>query len=501
MEISVQKGDVLASQGDLLVVGAYEGNDWQNAFMVHLDELLGGKFNKLAKAQEFEGKVGQSILFPAPDAMQVGYVLVVGLGKQGERLLDAAREAAGLAVQTIKQLGLKNMAVEMFGEDDEVNFIARDFGQAVAEAMLLADYSFQTYKKKAKKSSLKSITIVAENGRDANAAARGVEKAEVIFRGVKLARDIVNTPAQDMKPRTLTEIASEIAKESKGCIKVKVFDREQCAKKKMGLFLAVAQGADEEPQFIHLTYKPERGKKKIAVVGKGITFDSGGLSLKPADYMQNMKCDMAGAAAVLGLFRTLAELRPKMEVHGIIAATENVPSARATKPGDIARAANGKSVEILNTDAEGRLALADSLIYAAKQEPDAIVDLATLTGACLIALGEEVAGLMGNNAKFANEVLNAAAAAGEKLWEMPLEQRYVKLLESDVADLRNIATTRYGGSLTAGLFLQQFVDKATPWAHLDIAGPAFAERPLSSYIGKGGSGFGVRTLINLIESR
>ncbi|MCH8049715.1 leucyl aminopeptidase [Patescibacteria group bacterium] len=500
MEIFVKKGDILASEADLLVVGAYEGGDWDNDFMSRLNTLLGGKFKKLAQAQDFTGRVGQSLLFPAPDKMSVEYVFVVGLGKAGHSLKNTAREAAGNVVQTAKKLGLATVALEMFGEDDEVHFHARSFAQAISEALLLADYTFETYKKKSKKSSLKEVTIVAENGRDANTAEKGVKEAISTIKGVILARDLVNTPAKDMTPTRLAEAAQDIAKSSRGAVRVRVYDREQCEKKNMGSYLAVAQGSEEEPKFIHLIYKPKKVKKKIALVGKGITFDSGGLSLKAASHMETMKCDMAGAAAILGVFASLSALRPQLEIHGIIAATENLPSGRAIKPGDVVRASNGKSIEILNTDAEGRLTLADALHYAAKQKPDYIIDLATLTGACMVALGEEIAGVMSNNPKFANQVLNASAEAGEKMWELPLEKRYRKLLESDVADLRNIATTSYGGSLTAGLFLQEFVPEGTPWVHIDIAGPAFAERPIASYLGKGGTGFGVRTLVNLLGS-
>lgn len=499
MEILVNKGDILATSADLLVIGAYEGSDWDNAFMARVDDMLGGKFKKLAKAQDFKGGVGQSILFPAPDALDVEYVLVVGLGKEGENLINAAREAAGIAVHNVKRLGLNTLSIELFGEDDEVHFNAKEYGQAVAEALVMADYQFGAYKKKHKPSSLKTVQIVTENGRDANKARKGVERGIEISHGVELARNLVNTPAIDMTPTKLAEAAEEIANTSKG-VRVKIYDREWCQKKNMNSYLAVAQGSEEEPKFIHLVYKPEKAKKKIALVGKGVTFDSGGLSLKPSAYMETMKCDMGGAAAVLGAFRALAALQPKVEVHGIIAATENLPSGRAIKPGDVVRASNGKTIEILNTDAEGRLTLADALHYAGKQKVDYVIDLATLTGACVVGLGEEIAALMGNDPKFSNDVLDAAAAAGEKMWEMPLEARYRKLLESQIADLRNIATSSYGGSLTAGLFLQEFVPENTKWAHLDIAGPAYAERPLSSYLGKGGSGFGVRTLLNAVES-
>jgi leucyl aminopeptidase len=296
----------------------------------------------------------------------------------------------------------------------------------------------------------------------------------------------------------LVNSAKEIAKGKKD-LKVRVYDKEQLEKMGAGGLLAVNQGSDHEPYLVHMVYKPEGNiKKKIAIVGKAVTFDSGGLSLKPAEYMMSMKCDMGGSAALLGLFSVIDNINPQVEVHGIFGAVENMPSGKAIRPGDVIKALNGKTIEILNTDAEGRVTLADTLSFAVKKKPDLIIDLATLTGACVVALGEEISGVMSNNPELANKILIAAASAGEKMWELPLEKNYKKLLKSDIADLKNIGG-RYGGALTAGLFLEEFVDK-TPWAHLDIAGPAYAERPINSYEKKGATGHGVRTLIEFIKA-
>ncbi|MCR4312040.1 MAG: leucyl aminopeptidase, partial [Candidatus Uhrbacteria bacterium] len=366
-------------------------------------------------------------------------------------------------------------------------------------ALELADYAFDTFKKSIGEKRLKAATLVVKHGRDMARARKGVERGVAIAAGVTVARDLVNMPAQTMTPEHLAEAAQRIAKAGGKHIKVKILDREQCAKLGMNAYLAVAQGADNPPKFIHLTYKPVRPTKKIvAIVGKGVTFDSGGLSLKPADSMMTMKCDMAGAAAVLGLFAALPSLQPRVEVHGIIAATENMPSGKAIRPGDVVKASNGKTIEILNTDAEGRLTMADALTYATKLKPTAMIDLATLTGACVVALGEEITGVMSNDRDLAQKIIASSKVAGEKMWEMPLERRYRPLIESEIADLRNIPTSRYGGSLTAGLFLQEFVD-GMPWAHLDIAGPAYAEKPMASYLGRGGTGHGVRTLADYLS--
>lgn len=489
MNITAQKGDILSQNTDIRIVGIYEGENWENDFIQRLGEETGGKLKENAKKKEFEGKLGQILTFSD--------LLVVGLGKQ-EMLLGSLREVSGLIYNQLQILPVTSAAIELFGEDAE-QFNAKLTGQKMAEALFLASYQFNTYKKPKQKNILDEIILVAEDGRDAIAAQKGIEKAEMLVDGVTVARDLVNTPAQDMKPIRLAQTAERIAGLSSH-IRVRVYNREQIEKKNMNAFLAVAQGSDTEPRLIHLIYKPKKVKKTMAVVGKGITFDSGGLSIKPSNSMESMKCDMAGAATVLGLFAALARTEPNVEVHGIIAACENMPSGKAIRPGDIVRASNKKTIEILNTDAEGRLTLADALVYAQKQKPDYLIDLATLTGACVVALGEEISGIMGNDAELTNAIIEASKQTDESIWELPLYARYAKLIESDIADLRNISTTHYGGTLTAGLFLKEFIDDGQKWAHIDIAGPAYAERPMASYVKKGGTGFGVRTLIKWIES-
>ena len=499
MQISVRHGELLSAGASLLVLGMYGEGAFDSPVLKTVYDALGSKLKKRAKAQSFTGKPGQSLLIPAPAEAHADYLLIVGLGPLDSLPLSSVREAAGSALSSAKRLGLDTIAFELLGEGHD-DFDAKRSAAAITEALLLGDYSYNVYKKK-KGIEVKTVELIAQEKRSVLKAEKGVVHGTDVIAGVNLARDLVNTPAQDMTPTVLAEEARRIAKESGGRIKCKVLDREQCRKKKMGSYLAVAQGSEEPPQFIHLTYKPEKeSKKRLALVGKGVTFDSGGLSLKPSKGMETMKCDMAGSAAVIGAFEAIRRLLPKIEVHGIVAATENMPSDRAIRPGDVVRASNGKTIEILNTDAEGRLTLADAIHYAGKQKPDAIVDLATLTGACVVSLGEEIAAVMSNDDKFAQDMLVASSTAGEKMWHMPLEVNYRKLIESDIADVRNISTSRYGGSLTAGLFLKEFVPEDVPWVHLDIAGPAFAERPMASYLGKGGTGYGVRTLLKLIET-
>lgn len=498
MDIQIIKGDILEQSADLLVTGTYAGENLANPFMDRLNEALNGKLAKRMKMSEFVGNIGQQLLLPAPDRMDVDYVLVVGLGPMKEGAVAAARQASGIAVQTAKKLGLASIAMEFLGEDDE-DFNAKAVAQGMIESLLLADYDFTLYRKAEQPVALKTITIVAEDGRDVRKADRILEDVQSIVDGVNVARDLVNTPAGDMTPVRLAEAAQEISKTSE-FISLKILDKKECKKLGMGSYLSVSEGSDEPPKFIHLTYTPnKKAKKTVAVVGKGVTFDSGGLSIKPSNGMMTMKCDMAGSAAVLGLFATLGQLQPAVQVHGIIAATENMINGKATRPGDVVKASNGKTIEILNTDAEGRLTLADALHYAGQLNPDYTIDLATLTGACVVALGEEICAVMGNDEDFTKKILEAAEQADESMWPMPLPTRYAELLKSDIADLRNISRTRYGGSLTAGLFLQNFITEDMKWIHLDIAGPAFAERPIGSYLQKGGTGFGVRTLAYFLK--
>jgi leucyl aminopeptidase len=315
-------------------------------------------------------------------------------------------------------------------------------------------------------------------------------------RGTSFARDLVNEPASAKTPPRIAGIARGLA--GRG-VSVKVFDAKACARMGMGAFLAVAQGSAEPARMIRLDYRPKRARGTVAIVGKCITFDSGGLNLKPTEAIRWMKDDMSGAAAVLGLFRVIRELRPAVRVVGLLAAAENMPGGRAYRPGDVLRAMNGRTIEVDNTDAEGRLTLADMLTYASREKPDAILDLATLTGACVIALGLSMTGLFTDFEALAAEIGRCAARTGEKVWRLPLEPDYRELNKSAVADIRN-AGGRWGGAITAGLFLQQFVDPKIPWAHLDIAGPAFADK-VRPYTPAGGTGVMVRTLAEFLRGR
>ncbi len=370
---------------------------------------------------------------------------------------------------------------------------ARERAQATVEGALLGTYRFDKYLKEKSGKALASLAVVEPERRQQAAARDGMRLGQIGAAATTLARDLVNEPANVVTPSYLAARAQEIAKA--GRLRVRVLDGDACAKLGMGAFIGVAQGSQEPPRFIHLTYAPgRRARRRVAIIGKGITFDSGGLDLKSADGMLRMKGDMSGAAAVLGVFQALPRLRLPVEVHGLIAATENMPSGTAQRPGDIVRAMNGLTIEIGNTDAEGRLTLADALAYAVKEiEPQEMVDLATLTGAVVIALGLGITGLFATQDAVADRLLGAARDSGERMWRLPLHDEYKDGLKSDIADLNNVSSQRGAGAIVAALFMRDFAG-GLPYAHLDIAGTAFSERELP--LGpKGATGVAVRTLL------
>ncbi|MBI4609964.1 MAG: leucyl aminopeptidase [Candidatus Rokubacteria bacterium] len=491
MKLSLVAQPLTDAEGDVLVVGHYAEEKRLTPTLAGLDRKLGRMLSDVLKSEKFEGKPEQMSHFYTAGRIPAKAVLVVGFGKRRELDAERLRRVSAVALRRARDLGAKIVSTALLGEGLPVKVRA----QAIAEAALLGTYAFDRYKKERSNKAVEELRVVEPDRRNQAAVRDGLRVAEIFAESACYARDLVNEPANRVTPTYLAKMATEIAKEGK--LKLRVYDREECRKLGMGAYLGVAQGSAEPPKFIHLTYTPRRrARKKIAIIGKGITFDSGGLDLKTADGMRTMKDDMAGAAAVLGLMRALPKLDLPVEVHGVIAATENMPSGTAQRPGDIVRCMNGTTIEIGNTDAEGRLTLADALAYAVKEiEPREIVDLATLTGACVIALGPLCSGVMWNNKPLADRILAAAEGAGERMWPLPLIEEYKEGLKSDVADLNNVGP-RGGGALTAGLFLREFAGEV-PWVHIDIAGPAFTEKDLP--LGpKGGTGVGVRTLLTYL---
>jgi leucyl aminopeptidase len=367
--------------------------------------------------------------------------------------------------------------------------------EAIAEGAILGLYSFSKYKKP-EYEDIDEILIVAKEGEEVPIIKSAIDKGKAVAQATNMARDMVNEPANYMTPTRMAEVAKEIA--TKYDLGLKIFDREDMEAMGMGALLGVAKGSNQPPKLVVLSYKGDEGSQNtMGFLGKGITFDSGGISIKASEGMEEMKDDMAGAAAVMTALGAIAQLKPKINVTAVIPTTENLPSGTALKPGDILKAMNGKTIEVISTDAEGRLILADALSYAAKQGLSPLIDLATLTGACRIALGTFYSGLFGNNQELIDKVRKAAERTGERMWQMPMPEEYKEQNKSDIADIKN-AGNRIGGAITAALFLAEFVDNV-PWVHIDIAGTAFSSKE-SGYIAKGATGVGVRTLVELALS-
>jgi leucyl aminopeptidase len=501
MNVTVKPTDAVKFEGDMLVVAAFIGKS-EDGFVLSreaalVDRRADGQLAKLLGEEQFEATPGATFLWhPHEDGF--GRLLVVGFGKV-PNLNIAKLEAAIVAVaRRARATGAKKVGIAL-PEELYTHFGSEKAAEAVVTGFAMGTYVFLKHKSKAKKEekSVSELVILAPPGR-ISAVSGGATVGVAIGKAVSYARDLVNEAPSVTTPTYLGDEAKALAKKDPR-IRAEVLGREEIAKLGMGGLLAIARGSSQEPKFIKLTYRGG-GRKTIALVGKGITFDTGGLSLKPSEHMETMKLDMAGAASILAVFLGLTALAPKATVVGLISATENMPGPNAVKPGDVATIMNGKSVEILNTDAEGRMVLADALSYAQmKVKPDVTVDLATLTGACMVALGQDVAGLFANDERLAQSLMDAAGRSGELVWRMPLVFEYRELLKSPVADLKNISGGRYGGAITAALFLEEFVGEGTSWAHLDIAGPAWAEKDMS-VSPKGGTGFGVRMILEYLRS-
>ena len=491
MNVTVSGEPLASTATDAVVVGVYADDKKLREPAARVNEASGRALAEVLEAEKFQGKAGSVTHLHSNGRLPARRVVVVGLGKRAETTPETVRRAAAAAVRRARDLGARAVATEVLGD----RLPARARAQAVVEGAILGTYTFDRYKREKSDKQVQTLQLAEPDGRHRREAADGARRGEVFARATWLARDLINAPANEVNPAHLAKVALDLAKEAG--LAVQVFERADCRKMGMGAFLGVAAGSEQPPKFIHLTYTPKgRSRRRVAVIGKGITFDSGGLDLKTAEGMLRMKDDMSGAAAVLGIMKALPQLAPAVEVHGLIAATENMPSGAATRPGDILKAMNGTTIEIGNTDAEGRLTLADAICYASqKVGADEIIDMATLTGACVVALGPLCSGLFANDQALANRLLAAAERAGERVWQLPLIDEYREHLKSDVADLNNVGP-RGGGAINAGLFLKEFAgDK--PWAHLDIAGPAFIEKdtPLGP---KGATGYAVRTILTYL---
>lgn len=503
--IHVKQGSAADQSADLLVIfHPHKTSFASNAAIGEIDAALEGKFVDLLEEEHFSGAAKDAVAIPSLGRLKGKKVVCLGMGEKTKLDLDTYRKLGAQVAKRAASLKAKTVAVA-WPSIALADGAVRERAEAFAEGVWLASYTFHEFKgtlhetqtKEAHK--LERVTIYQEERAKNVAIERGVEEAKTFAEATMLARTLVNTPSGHMAPANLVAVAEKIAASSKR-ISLEVLSAEKMQELGMEAALAVGRGSDHPPMGAHLIYRPaKKAKKRIALVGKAVTFDSGGLSIKPADGMMTMKIDMAGAAAVLGVFQALPALDLDVEVHGIFLAVENMPSGKAYRPGDVVKAMNGVTIEVLNTDAEGRVTLADALSYANGFEPDVMIDLATLTGACVVALGEDISGLMTRDQKLSDRLLEAAKLAGESIWPLPLYEPYQELIKSKVADIKNIGGGRSGGALTAGLFLQHFVGK-TPWAHLDIAGPAYAEKETRPDTPFGGTGHGVRTLLRYLQS-
>ncbi|MDP9394673.1 MAG: leucyl aminopeptidase [Actinomycetota bacterium] len=477
---------------DAVVVGVTQGRSGPVLAdgAAAVDAAFGGKLARTVAALGGTGKTGEVTKVPGAGATKAPLVLAVGLGAADKvRDAEALRRAAGTAVRFLA--GTPRVAVALPTPD--VDAVA-----AVAEGALFGAYAFLRYRTTSRadhKDPVETITLTSELGRDRSAKA-AVTRAHVLADAVRLTRDLVNTAPSDLHPKELAQAATEAAEGLD--LEVTVLDERALRRRGYGGILGVGQGSVHPPRLVRLDYRHPQATTHVALVGKGITFDSGGLSLKPSQSMEWMKSDMGGAAAVIAAMTAIARLGLAVNVTGWAPMAENMPSGTASRPSDIFTIYGGKTVEVLNTDAEGRLILADALVTAGELNPDVVVDIATLTGAQLVALGSRTAAVMANDDALRDQVITAAQRAGEAVWPMPLPEELRKSLDSEVADISNMGE-RYGGMLVAGLFLKEFVPEGARWAHLDIAGPSFNSGEAYGYTPRGGTGMGVRTLVRLVE--
>ena len=492
MNIRVFTGQIQDLLCDTLIVGLYDNATIPGGAIAALDESLSGQVTSFLRDYPKSAQYGKTTTLFSYDRIGAKRIILLGLGKQEELTNDKIRALSGIAIRKAQELCSSTVATVIYsGATDSIDLTA----QAVAEGAILGAYRFTYYKtEKPEDCSIETLYLVCDSeGKDI--VENAVHKARIVGESVNLTRDLVNHPAHYMTPTRMADTAAQIA--ANYDMELSILDRDDMEKLNMKALLAVAQGSDQPPKLIVLKYNGNpNSNETVAFVGKGITFDSGGISLKPSEGMGDMKDDMAGAAAVIGAMAAIGQIKPKANIIGIAPCTENMPSGRALKPGDVIGSLAGKTIEIISTDAEGRLILADAVAYARQLGATKIIDLATLTGACVVALGNVTSGIVSNNKFLCQQLLEAAAQAGEKMWELPNFQEYTELIKSPIADLKN-SGGRPGGAITAGLFIGQFVND-TPWVHIDIAGTVTTDKDNGYYV-KGATGVGVRTLIILAE--
>ncbi|MBM7117736.1 leucyl aminopeptidase [Archangium primigenium] len=500
MNFSFVSGELARASGELLVIPLFEGEsgDTPSAAIAGVHTALDARLLAAATQEGFKGKAEQTFVMHTLGKLEAERVLLLGLGTRARYTPEVLRLTAGRAAKTAQRLKARSLVFAVPGGVEGTGAV-----RAVVEGLELGVYRFDRYKSSAREEkNAPKLTAVKLHlaGEKTAALEQALALAQRVAEATNWARDLVNEPPNVVNPVRLAQAAQEMGRASG--LKVSVSGRKEIEKLRMGMFLAVAQGSANEPQLIHVVYTPKNAKQAklppVALVGKAITFDSGGLSLKPTDSMVDMKTDMAGSAAVLGAMKVIAALKPPFPVHAFIGACENMPSGTSYRPSDVIVSRLGKTVEVTNTDAEGRLVLGDVITWANEQKPAVLIDLATLTGACVVALGNYIVGAFGDHDATVNEVLESARAAGEEMWRLPVTELQKDALRSEIADMKN-SGERWAGATNAALFLKEFVGE-TPWVHLDIAGPSISPKE-RGYNGKGPTGVGVRTLVEFVQRR
>jgi len=494
MKINIANQSITKFDCDIIIVNLFEGVKSPAGATGAVDKALDGMISKLIKTGEITGKLGKTTVIHTFNKLKALRVMVVGLGKAANFGLEEIRKAAGAAATTAQEIKARKVGTIVHGAGIG-GIRPAQATQSLVEGTVLALYEFSEYKKP-KKNGIEEFCIVETDKGKIKALQKGEKIGQIIAKAQNAARDLINEPANNLTPKKLDQRIRKFITYAKlqDVIEYKVLDNKEMRKQRMGALLSVSQGSDNDPQFIILRIKNSK-RPLVCLIGKAVTFDSGGISLKPPIGMEQMKGDMSGGAAVIGATLALAELKSNINLMTIIPAVENMPSGKASRPGDIVKAMNGKSIEIISTDAEGRMTLADAICYAEKMKAKTIIDIATLTGACVIAFGDIAAAVMGNDQRLIETLLSVSKRTGEKMWQLPLFEEYKEQMKSNVADMQN-SGGRKAATITAGIFLQSFVDKAK-WLHIDVAGKELSEKR-NFYTPKGGTGFGVRTLTEFL---
>jgi leucyl aminopeptidase len=495
MQITLETKPLATLETDAIATYVFEETDPVQGRVAELDKLTGGLLAKLSKSGELTGKTLETTLVHAPAGLKATRLLLVGAGKRQQFNTATLRKVAGAALRYLKSRGVHSF-VFVPREDD----LTGEAAQAVTEGAIAADFESDKYKTEKKNDGfIETMSLAGFDEAEKTAAEKGIARGRVVAEAQNFTRDLVNEPSNKLTPRILAEKAEAMAKQAG--LTVEILDEKKIADLKMGALLSVAQGSAEPPRVIVITYIPANAKPGapvIGLVGKAVTFDTGGISIKPSEGMEKMKYDMAGGATMLGVMRALAALKPNVKVVCVVPATENMPGGKAQKPGDIQTAMSGKTIEVLNTDAEGRLILADGIHYAKQLGATHLVDAATLTGAIVVALANINVGVFGSDQAWTDKLLAGARAAGEKMWPMPMDEEYREFIKGSFADIQNIGSGKGGGAITGAMFIREFAGD-TPWIHLDIAGTAWND-DAKPWLAKGPTGVALRTLVQLITT-